>query len=75
MTNNVTPSKARMRDIIALIERGDALTDEELELAIEFYYVTTTNLYILGAHFHHAWAACQHTLQTLKSFQNERNEQ
>jgi hypothetical protein len=75
MANNVTPSKTRMREIIAQIERGDALTDEELELAINFYYVTATNLEILGPHFHHAWAACQHTLRLLKSFQHERNRQ
>lgn len=56
------------KNIVAKINVGDGLTDEELRSAIKFYSNLEESLLCLGKEFNLARAPVSHTLYSLESF-------
>jgi hypothetical protein len=60
------------KELLAKIENGDGLTDEELETALGFYTDLEGKLRLLGPKFHLAWVEVLRTQQALASFKFHR---
>lgn len=62
------------REIANKIQQGDALTDEELTIAAEFYGRLAKDLYILGPRFDLAFFECNRIASELLGYQRARAE-
>jgi len=60
------------RNLIEKIRVGAAITDDELDAAIEFYSPLEASLSKLGQRFHHPWVEIRGTLDRLKSYKESR---
>jgi len=54
--------------------QGDGISDEELQLLLEFYRPLAAKLKLLGPHFHLAWRECLSRTVTLIGFARSRAE-
>lgn len=61
-----------MESIIQKIQLGDSLTNTELNLAIEFYTITSKNVKLLGAKYHLFYVDLIHTLDRLEGYKASR---
>jgi hypothetical protein len=59
--------------IIAKIQEGDRLTDDELNVALEFYSQMEKGLRLLGPHYHLPWAAVRRVHDELQSYRLSRD--
>lgn len=62
------------REIADKIQRGDALTDEELAIAAEFYDGLADDLCLLGPRFDLAFFECNRIASELLGYQRARAE-
>lgn len=59
--------------IIAKIQDGDRLSDDELNVALEFYGQMEKGLRLLGPHYHLPWAAVRRVHDELQSYRQSRD--
>jgi len=62
----------KLEAVLKKIGKGDGLTDEELELAIDFYKEAEWRLKLLGPHFHLAWREVYFRLTAFEEFKLNR---
>lgn len=60
-------------EIVAKIERGDMLSDQELRVALVFYEDMAKKLMILGPKFHFAFVECNHRAVELDGYRRNRD--
>jgi hypothetical protein len=63
-----------MRHIYVKVQKGDPLTDEEVDEGVKFFEDLDRRLIQLGPEFHLAWNEAARVARTLRSYQKARRE-